>query len=139
MTHEQYIELETAKLAKQAGFDWEIDACYSRFQAELSLIEHDYNGNFNNTTEYICDKNSDWDWYSAPTQAVLQRWLREVHNMIIRVDYSPANEYSDIDVYDSVVYTKWNQLVPVVGEYLTYESALEAGLKKCLTLIIEKQ
>lgn len=35
MTHEQFIEPETAKLAKQAGFDWK---CYKVYKMDVTEI-----------------------------------------------------------------------------------------------------
>ena len=114
MTHEQFITLETAKLAKQAGFDWYNDPTIS----------------FN---------------FSTPTQAVLQRWLREVKNCEVVVDIGINARTAH--TYEPLVAIAHEEETPAVTwmrfdngrKYTTYEAALEAGLQKCLTMIIEKQ
>ena len=135
MTHEQYIELETARLAKQAGFDWECRGLYFLADGEF---KYGVQGNWNKTMlgEQVV---------SAPTQAVLQRWLQVEKQIIIEPVY---------DIHENLFFCRyligksrnWQYLTKLLygEEYLkisfnTYEDALEAGLQKCLTLIIEKQ
>jgi len=76
---------------------------------------------------------------SAPTQALLQRWLREVHNIVIvilpYIGYlskrkSWAMEYMLLtNLYD-------NYLFEIdTAEYHSYEEALEEGLEGALDLI----
>lgn len=150
MTHEQFITLETAKLAKQAGFDWE-----SRFDnqqqcdewQQVALVEvsnPDYN-------DAIGDPYSDeFIPFMSPTkfvmlphvtQSVLQRWLREVKNLQIWSEFHNQRSKNRKDGWiacygfysSTIVGIEYTSICP------TYEAALEAGLQKCLTLLIEKQ
>ncbi|MBR3565328.1 MAG: hypothetical protein IKN91_03235 [Paludibacteraceae bacterium] len=138
MTHEQYIEYETARLAKQAGFDWKCTQCY-------------YNGEFDN--DYYDSYNFNGSCLyqiSAPTQSVLQRWLREEKGYHIYISHT----YTAIDcqvksvweiLYEKMSFLKPNSILILeddLGRSLafdTYEAALEAGLKECLSLIINGQ
>ena len=138
MTHEQFIELKTAKLAKQAGFDWKTYPHYQDLYGD-KLLEAGLSGNWNYYK----------DCYSAPTQAVLQRWLREVKNIWVSVTCDCAGDlqYSmyRAELYDEEIgyyYTSYwddDEKKEYAEEYPTYEAALEAGLQKCLTLLIKKQ
>lgn len=129
-THEAYVSLETAKLLKQAGFDWEVDVRYKKGEwtpYELSLYRGDsYNYNYYDSE------------YSAPTLAVAQKWLREVKKYHIYVrPYSLDDEtyVTNIVVIDSI----WGALQDDNKKaiiFKTYEQALEAGIKKCLTIIL---
>lgn len=142
MPHEQYITLETARLAKQAGFDWEVNARYA-ILAKCTVTETTI---FREITDFpLQNYNRFDDTFSAPTQAVLQRWLREVKNREVVVDIDPriahcyepmigtVNKYAD----DNTPAVKWQRISE--RQYPTFEAALEAGLQKCLTIIIEQQ
>lgn len=130
MTHEQFIKPKTAKLAKQAGFDWKVYTRYFRDE----FREEDVCMNYNNL-----------DWfgrlsYSAPTQAVLQRWLREVKGVYIEITHTATDEFyvtihSRNFIVTKHVLTENRQTLT----FPTFEAALEAGEQKCLTLIIENQ
>ncbi len=156
MTHEQFITLETAKLAKQAGFDWECLARYSqegelKMQGDLdfNLLCFDWNGL--EPVDYVdFGIVSAYGSISAPTQAMLQRWLREVKKYQVTIflnprvieedGYDPRYEF-DPNRYGYHI-ENLNDRGCTEGEdydYMGYEVALEAGLQKCLTLIIKKQ
>lgn len=131
MHHEQFIEFETAKLAKQAGFDWEVNNYYN-IRGDLNSLY-----GYRQTNAYRAT-------YSAPTQAVLQRWLREEKNreVVVDIDLRIAHYYEPMIGN----YTAEDECRPAIiwqriGErkYTNYEAALEAGLQKCLTLLIKKQ
>lgn len=153
-THEQFIELPTAKLAKQAGFDWECPTFYTETfdytnQEGTGKFEFRRNDNLRYTNPND-DRNSfvnhkgtlleyKFEMYSAPTQSVLQRWLREVKNIQVWSEF-----------HNQIAKTKSGWIVcfgffsdnfvevDYLSGYRTYEAALEAGLQKCLTLLIEK-
>lgn len=128
MTHEQFITLETAKLAKQAGFDWEVYSCYYKSSPDRVSTNGTLTSNFNGYAfQHIA--------ISAPTQSVLQRWLRELHNLIVVV----KPYYGKKVVYGYIIYQEAEGFIKIIDDGIgdrSYESTLEAGLKKCLTLII---
>ncbi len=118
---ETLISFSTAKLAKEKGFDWKTDACYIIENKELN---YDATGEIHNHNEFH-------DVVSAPTQSLLQRWLREKRKIYISIKleiaYIPRGWYCYIDA-DS--YRLWGSQV-----YKTYEKALGVGLIKALKLI----
>ena len=132
MTHEQFITLETAKLAKQAGYRWD-GVTYAWYKGNLipfSLLPKGNKFNLN-------------DYYAAPTQSVLQRWLREIKGISIEVCHVI------VWVDGGTLGNKWTYRICYLNsnesdilssdEFNTYEDALEAGLRKYLTLLVEKQ
>ena len=137
MTHEQFITLETAKLAKKAGFDWEcLIAYYTISDGVFKFHTSDNNIPVN--------WNQHKDYYSVPTQAVLQRWLREVKKIQVETGIGFTIEDSIIRPAYYVYCTSTNYYNSVMIDCTgikesTPEAALEAGLQRCLTLIIEKQ
>ena len=147
MIHEEYVSIETAKMLKQAGFDWEVRGVWciepanggNPTQPNFSFAAD----NFNNTDNFF--DNPLCNWYSAPTQAVAQRWLREVKGIVVTAEYKGKGD--DIDSmyfqwgysYEPLNHTIRDKQYNVTAIYSTYEAALEAGLQKCLTIILEEK
>lgn len=123
--NEQLINFETAKLAKEKGFGGK----------ELTTLNGYFRGGV--LCNIPCNNKSDFcheDEFSAPTQSLLQKWLREKYHLIIIVAY----QYE----YDSTPYSYWIykefQSLPInqwVNDLNTYEEALEVGLQEALKLI----
>jgi hypothetical protein len=142
---EKLITFETAKSAKEKGFCIELYDFY--YQNKSNAKPYVTQG-----IEYQSDRNCKWDWnlnggesgmltkiipypndtsgiyYSAPTQSLLQKWLREVHNIEVFVKSEWKNK-TKIGFYFGCenIYSK-----PI---YKNYEEALEAGLQEALKLI----
>jgi hypothetical protein len=121
---EQLISFETAVLAKEKGFD--IKTLY-RFLGEI-YREVDLN----------CQL---WDnEYYAPTQSLLQKWLREEMDMWVTIIFNGIT-YS-ISIYGR--YTPDEEEIEISNTgslnfedkyFLRYEQALEVGLQEALKLI----
>ena len=131
---EQLISFEIAKLAKKKGFDTKVLNHYKG----IELINNGRPYNFNSVEEQVL-----WsiELTSAPTQSILQRWLREVHGIDITVipewqkekrvyyvGFSYINSSNKLDIF----FSKDND---VKVQYKTYEEALEIGLQESLKLI----
>lgn len=147
--HENYVSLETAKLLKQAGFDWTIDCdfVYAIFNDRTEFLNDIYviNAYQSNLRPGLgpLDRDSYVCKYHAPTLSVAQEWLRVTENIWIEVTMCFVME-------DAIMKTKYHvQIVSTnFGELLmvdchdietdTPKEALEAGIKKYLTLILEK-
>lgn len=117
---EQLISFETAKLAKEKGFNIYQDIQYSQEVIDKTITY--------NYTESQCRLFG--DVYYAPTQSLLQRWLREEHE--INIVIFPANNQESW--FYGVNKVMW-QSCSRETLYNSYEEALEAGLKEALKLI----
>jgi hypothetical protein len=115
------ITFETAKLAKEKGFNEIVSTAYGRIQESL------YESNCTN-------RNSENIFLSAPTQSFLQKWLREVHEIHINIStfYFEDLEKYGYEVEDIIHKDGWIVLSNTAG---TYEEALEIGLQEALKLI----
>ena len=139
------ITFETAKLAKETGFnervhyfykvksenDIELYGCTIKqlvgFKGHVPIYHkvRDYHTNKEklNAKLYRC---------SAPTQSLLAKWLREEYNIIVLVDYEGIDGY----YYKFYSYKEGNKNYDAsYKNYNTYEEALEAGLQVALKLI----
>lgn len=114
---EQLISFKTAKLAKEKGFDWETKLGYCTTNDVYPI------GYVIINTGYGC--------LSAPTQSLLQKWLREECKINIQIESSP--EFNDW------IYTIWEKdfcyYIADGDGGDTYEKALEEGLLEALKLI----
>lgn len=132
-------ELITFESAKEKGFDIPLYKYYSN--GILRYANREEGDTYQNYEHKDFDKLWDDEFQSAPTQALLQKWLRDVHNVqvIISLDLDKDNP-SDRSKY---TYTaEWSiPGVPYIGWYdesgqhSTYEEALEFGLQEGLKLI----
>ena len=141
---EELISFETAKLAKEKGFD------------EKVYREYDKSGYLRCTSKSADVVLGPYDEllksteYPAPTQSLLQRWLREVHNCFI--DILPHRDGdSKNKQWESKKDVFWTVEVDYYGKNFeieltddsdftqhfnkTYEEALEIGLYQALKLI----
>lgn len=130
---EDLISNETAKLAKEKGFDWIVDYLYSPTEREEPISCTD------NWNKY---KNS----YSLPTQSLLQKWLRKIGDIYVSIntitefrtysddpgddEYIPVHKFRIIKNIDNYKY----DVIEWSGSYESYEEALEKGLQEGLKL-----
>ncbi len=110
---EQVISFETAKLAKEKGFDNDSDGYYGMMNGHFKCVDG----------QETCD---------APTQSLLQKWLREVHSLSVKIDDYITNSRVR---YDYSVSDLGSQEDNPIGVFETYEEALEQGLQEALSLI----
>jgi len=114
---EKLISFELAILSKERGFN------------ERGVNSYLSNGEL--TTIY--------GEYPAPTQSLLQKWLREIHGIDLSI-YSDKNPVNALNAgkcdkfYDCLVKDEKGNFQQLV-DHKTYEDALEAGLKEALALI----
>lgn len=130
---EQFIRRTTAFLAREKGLDFELDRgdnCTCYYIKKTEGFHEDYV-----TPYHVHSQFPDRKVYLfAPTQARLQRWLREKHNIQVYVHSHTKN--GDGIYRDYVVYV--NELTINDArdeEFQTYESALEVGLQTALEMI----
>lgn len=117
---EDYIEFKTAKLAKEKGFEQTGDRLYG-------INTRDNKPHYWTNHRYTPTK----DEYVAPTQTLLQKWLRtkEIFVYVIPEDHG-SFRYEFFDEGASYF--------PEPSDHVyfdTWEEALEDGLQKALKLI----
>lgn len=142
---EQEISLITAQLAKLKGFDWECRGYYypkSKFGEKYQ--EHFGKFNSNKLQTYSDDKGiqREVEMYSAPSQSLLQKYLRDFHKIHIQIFCTDDDEgtqpvkwmYSYVYRYDNSIHEDaFNCSCDEAFD--TFELALEDGLQQALNLI----
>lgn len=134
---EQLISFEVAKLAKEKGFDLNSPGFYSCDDPSSGtkgnqLVLRDWEKWTNFGSE---DSQEGTFIYSAPTQSLLQKWLRDIHN--IYVEPFPIIGRSNLS-FSWQIYTKnniWGINKFTGRKFSTYEETLEAVLLEALKLI----
>lgn len=114
---EEKVKFETAKLAKEKGFDIKCKNPVNQNGVKLGGIS---GGGGNIMDERI----------QIPTQSLLQKWLREIHGLVIDIDYDGSEKW----FYTISKYPSTDFLLSE-GGYEKYEEALEYSLQESLKLI----
>ena len=124
---EQLVTFEVAKLAKDRGFDIGVNDEWVHNTNEPLDNEY-YTRHWSD--RYNFNKH---DYISAPSQSLLQRWLREKHNIHVSSDLNDSTPTNINFVYCvTTSYNNWNS--ENYGNYTStklfnsYEEALEEGL-----------
>ena len=135
---EELISFETAKLAKEVGFNWQ---CYHHFDADKVLQAHYEENESSTDVEFRVDLEDLLDTWnnfkseacSAPTQSLLAKWLREVHNIFIciKIGFGEGVWYT----YHVEKLSDPDFIIDADNSWNTYEKALEVGLLQALKLI----
>lgn len=130
---DELIIFETAKRAKEKGFNIFTGKAWIKKEGQELFFVPVYTGVTNGID------------YHAPTQSLLQKWLREVHNIHINItriynfNKKPAifqgyNIYISGKSSEDITYGEINNKL-IRKYYNDYEKALEAGLQEALKLI----
>ena len=157
------ISFTVAKLAKEKGFNIltlnyyfedgnlkenELTGTNGYYGEEYCFSFNEFLENWNN--EWLTKKDGDrcfgcnksngyLETFSAPTQSLLQRWLREVHDIDISIEKLIGGGSGINKVYHTKIYkcicTKNDFELSIPYVYDTYEETLEQGLQKALKLI----
>lgn len=130
---EKLIEFETAKLAKEKGFDIEYFNFYVKPNCKMFGVDEKYRyypiANSKKDKVYTIGKEATLNpenVLTAPTQSLLQRWLREVHNKHIVIQKNDEGWYfSSTEVGGSM--------------FNSFEEALENALFYNILIIIKKE
>jgi hypothetical protein len=136
---DQLVTFDIAKLAKEKGFNEEVRDWYNPTQDDELKPEGggDMLEKYNSTDHLL----------SAPTQSLLQRWLRELHFTFINIaiykdreecdttyDYAITDLNNPYDINDNEIF-KEDYGITEDRLFKTYEQALEKGLIETLKLI----
>lgn len=117
---ETLISFETAKLAKEKDFKFRCDWVYNQ-QGDKKI-------------NYLIENN---EIHQAPTQSILQRWLREGHNvhcLITPFVLGGVTKYEASTLYEWAE-EEWTPNIDKDSIFNTYEEALEDALKTGLEVI----
>lgn len=144
---EQLVNFETAKLAKEAGFDWPVQNRYGKQGGLNQDLQRRYGQPINFNDEYFQYEYRQYT--SAPTQRHLSMWLREKHSIYIEtLTYKDAIEEDDKIEYQ--ILWEGTCLLKLLEDYTVYhycedhayyhteEEALEVQLQFALKHLIEK-
>lgn len=145
---DQKVILSTAKLAKKVGFEIGVRGIYTEylktqksdnpsFQMTKGEVEFDNSAYIiNNSLGDLSNKS--YTSYAAPTQSLLQKWLRDVKKLHIQVEHcnKPLMDkwiFELSRIPTGMIYM-WDK--DKSTQYDTYEDALEAGLQYTLIHLI---
>ena len=119
---DELITFETAKLAKEKGYK---NNGLGKWYTKEGIIDlkHDKHGLLKTDFE-------------APTQSLLQRWLREKHKIRVYPKHGISGNFKfEPFIWDKPnLIGKWTR-IGNIESYDTYEQALEKGLQEALKLI----
>ena len=133
MIHEEICTYEVAKLAKEKGFPQDTSRwlrtapCRNYYTRKGEL-----NGDCMEIVQYMIanktkDIPADIQTVAAPTQSLLQRWLREEKGIIIELKYSDDTE-SFRPFWSWQIYNTLGITLEIGEPNTTYELALEDAL-----------
>lgn len=133
---EQLISFETAKLSKEKGFDWETFFYHGTNKGvyDKDDLNKGYSGSGTppNNWNRMPSSVRDVELYSAPTQSLVQKWLREKCRI-----YVESQMYIEDGLYKFNFVIKGDKgyeldVLCLKGNFPTYEKALEEGLQEAL-------
>lgn len=135
MITEDYVSFEISKLLKEKGFDEQCMYMYDSKHTLYSTFEQ---------CRQITRNNSDWIHYvgklnivpiAVPTIQMAMKWLRYEKNIHIKVHCSGHRNYL---VYAQSLVTAFPDfcIESATCSFNTYEEAVEAAIKYCLTNLI---
>lgn len=142
MLTEDFCSFEVAKLLKEKGFD---ELCIFKYNSEGVRMKAGV------AIDEWQNSELDDDEYSCPSQSMVMKWLREVHQLHISVDVSPIYgkvkdekgrntcgllywHYMASGVWMNDKYNPQQRAFVVSGK--SYEEAVEAALKYTLKNLI---
>lgn len=118
---EQLITFNTAKSAKEKGYTVLIENIQMYGSQNIPQLEP------YNETRWVLYK----DYCLAPTQSLLQKWLRDVHKIFVLILHDGKSFYYQIQR------PEWDNCITnfELNTVFTYEEALENGLLEALKMI----
>jgi hypothetical protein len=155
---DELVTFETAKLAKEKGFDILTDYEYREYIKDFKVFNYrddeigELKGSIvlrNKSSYQVECEYGTYIYFNTPTQSLLQRWLRDVHSIYVEVRFNDVT----FRRLHNIVYKEqpsdyrgiYFKLDPSQGDlymsysnnftYNTYEEALEQALQEALKLI----
>jgi len=147
---EKLITFDTAKLAKEKGFNLKTPKYYTTenphsYHKDLEgvcILGLMHNNTLYQPQEEI-DEKTGIPMYRlnpaivyAPTQSLLQKWLREKHSIAILVNFNDNTTFEfHYFIHTNISISYSNRICCLPTRYKTYEEALENGLVEALKQI----
>ena len=129
----QRINKEIALKLKELGFNWSVNHYYLYDTIEVQqCVSIRSDEPVDNITS---NSNCLEKYYSAPTQALVVKWLRDVHKIRIFVQYSEANGTYKFEIRVPRTEDWKMERIGFISSFETYEQAEEAGIIEALKLI----
>lgn len=124
---EQLITFDTAKLAEEKGFPQLKQGLYFTKDKEHCLVGWGF-------------KSDDFAVYSAPTQSLLQKWIREVRGVHIEIHRNASGYYWSMCKADAGTDLGWSDVSGPNpgGSWDEFEDALENALQIQLSYNLPK-
>ena len=127
MITEDYVSFEIAKLLKEKGFDEPTTKSYYTEGFENPMIfSHDLSP---------CIR---FDEFLCPTLQMAMKWLREVHNLVIQIEFIDYLEHGEVWLYSVLERRTIKRLTGRDEDFTehSYEQACEGAIKYCLENLI---
>lgn len=123
--HECYVDMEVAKLLKEAGFDWKCKYAYIITPAGDMPTGEDGTP---------IESEIDTNWLAqSPTLDTAQKWMREVKGIEVNVICVYINH---IKKYRYTAFINEYKHEIIDEGFSTYEEAQDAGIKNALEMIL---
>ena len=144
MITEDYVSFEVAKLLKEKGFN-EITEDFYDSSGKSDDEQALYGGslkfgrNFWNNDPFIKSGYPEFVTFARPTQSIVLKWLREVHNIFIAMNVSWAEGDMRNPISWMCEVIDMNTTKRDYSNFIhrpTYEEAVEAALKYTLENLI---
>lgn len=136
---EQLISFETAKLAKEKGYNIISEEFYSEdkglFKCHNRYIKYEQGIKWNYNFHCIKNNFEIEKCIFIPTQSLLQKWLREQKVLIDVRIVDDWNHWNVIILMEDAISPFFIAYQDHSNEFQTYEEALEFGLLEALKLI----
>ena len=134
MIHDEIVTYEVCKLAEEKGFPQHIGN-------DAYVVENEYDDKYEVGCHYPIPFIPDYlPIITAPTQSLLQRWLREEKGIVVEVMCLPTTRTSSKYEYKRHVFwgSDGHYIEGVYGDEIfdTYELALEDVLKYALENLV---
>ena len=136
MVREDYVSLETAMLLKEKGFDGYCDLCFNFIEIPRRVVNVPSGGKVSYEDGILKE-----EIVLVPTLQMAIKWLRDVHDLIISVDFTIhgwlcgiAKVFRDSSGFIvNINHGIDDSALPYCDEY---EKSCETALKHCLENLI---
>jgi hypothetical protein len=127
------VSVEVAQLLKMNGFDWPCEFYYEWYESGVSMFKGFINNWRFDGKKANHNKGNSLNKFSRPTVSYAMQWLRVVHNLFVKVDYTTHPVNKENNYYGTVVNMKDpNETVLKFEEAMTYEGCANKLIRDAL-------